>query len=152
MSIVIHHNPDCGTSRNVVAIVEAAGYKPVIVEYLKTGWTRPQLLGLFAAAWRRSAVRTTEDDVLTRTTVHHVVAVQPEHHIVARSADEDVGAVERLVRDRASLNRRVVLPVIVESDEQLWAFGVVDQCRLCADVTNCAQGEENHCCVFHHCL
>jgi arsenate reductase len=50
MSIVIHHNPDCGTSRNVVAIVEAAGYKPVIVEYLKTGWTRPQLLGLFAAA------------------------------------------------------------------------------------------------------
>jgi arsenate reductase len=50
MTIVIHHNPGCGTSRNVVAIVEAAGYKPVIIEYLNTGWTRPQLLGLFAAA------------------------------------------------------------------------------------------------------
>ena len=50
MNIVIHHNPDCGTSRNVVEIVRAAGYDPVIIEYLKEGWTRGQLLGLFAAA------------------------------------------------------------------------------------------------------
>lgn len=48
--VVIFHNPDCGTSRNVVRIVEAAGYTPVVVEYLKTGWTKPQLLALFAAA------------------------------------------------------------------------------------------------------
>lgn len=48
--VVIFHNPDCGTSRNVVRIVEAAGYTPVIVDYLKTGWTKPQLLALFAAA------------------------------------------------------------------------------------------------------
>ena len=50
MNIVVHHNPDCGTSRNVLAILDAAGYKPTVVQYLKTGWTRPQLLGLFAAA------------------------------------------------------------------------------------------------------
>ena len=50
MNIVIHHNPDCGTSRNVIATVEAAGYQPTIIEYLKTGWTRPQLQALFAAA------------------------------------------------------------------------------------------------------
>jgi arsenate reductase (glutaredoxin) len=50
VNIVIHHNPDCGTSRNVVALVEACGYRPTIIEYLKTGWTRPQLLALFAAA------------------------------------------------------------------------------------------------------
>jgi len=50
MNIVIHHNPDCGTSRNVLAIIEAAGYTPTVIEYLKTGWTRAQLLGLFAAA------------------------------------------------------------------------------------------------------
>ncbi|OYU50423.1 MAG: arsenate reductase (glutaredoxin) [Rhizobiales bacterium PAR1] len=50
MDIVIHHNPACGTSRNVLAIIEAAGYQPSVIEYLKTGWTRPQLLGLFAAA------------------------------------------------------------------------------------------------------
>ena len=59
MNIVIHHNPDCGTSRNVIATVEAAGYKPTIIEYLKTGWTRPQLLALFASAGLtpRSALR-----------------------------------------------------------------------------------------------
>ena len=48
--VVIHHNPECGTSRNVLAIIEAAGYTPTVVEYLKDGWARPQLLALFAAA------------------------------------------------------------------------------------------------------
>ena len=47
--IVVHHNPGCATSRNVVAMIEAAGYAPTIVEYLKTGWTAPQLLALLAA-------------------------------------------------------------------------------------------------------
>jgi len=62
MSVVIHHNPDCGTSRNVLAIIEAAGYRPTVIEYLKTGWTRPQLLGLFAAAGLtpRTALRETK--------------------------------------------------------------------------------------------
>lgn len=41
--ITIFHNPACGTSRNTIGIVEAAGYAPTVVEYLKTGWTRPQL-------------------------------------------------------------------------------------------------------------
>ena len=39
MNIVIHHNPDCGTSRNVLAIIEAAGYRPTVIEYLQAGWT-----------------------------------------------------------------------------------------------------------------
>lgn len=50
MNVVIHHNPECGTSRNTLAILNAAGYEPIVIEYLKTGWTRPQLMGLFAAA------------------------------------------------------------------------------------------------------
>lgn len=60
--VVIHHNPDCGTSRNVLAIIEAAGYAPVIVDYLREGWTRPQLLTLFAAAGLtpREALRETK--------------------------------------------------------------------------------------------
>jgi arsenate reductase (glutaredoxin) len=60
--VVIHHNPECGTSRNVVEIVQASGYAPTIVEYLTTGWTRPQLLALFAAArlTPREALRTTK--------------------------------------------------------------------------------------------
>lgn len=48
--VVIHHNPDCGTSRNVLAFIRAAGHAPVVIEYLTEGWTRPQLLGLLAAA------------------------------------------------------------------------------------------------------
>lgn len=48
--IVIHHNPDCGTSRNVLALIRAAGYDPVVVNYLIEGWTRSQLLALLAAA------------------------------------------------------------------------------------------------------
>ena len=60
--IVIHHNPACGTSRNVLAIIEASGETPVVIEYLKEGWTRPQLLGLFAGAGLtpRTALRETK--------------------------------------------------------------------------------------------
>lgn len=47
--ITIYHNPDCGTSRNALTMIRAAGYAPTVVEYLKTGWTRPLLLGLIAA-------------------------------------------------------------------------------------------------------
>lgn len=47
--IVIFHNPACGTSRNTVAMVQAAGYEPEVVEYLQVGWTRDQLLQLSEA-------------------------------------------------------------------------------------------------------
>lgn len=62
MSVVIHHNPDCGTSRNVLAILEAAGTAPVVIDYCREGWTRGQLLGLFAAAGLtpRQALRETK--------------------------------------------------------------------------------------------
>jgi arsenate reductase len=48
--ITIFHNPSCGTSRNVVAAVREAGYEPTVVEYLKAGWTREQLLDLSAGS------------------------------------------------------------------------------------------------------
>ena len=48
--VTVFHNPACGTSRNVVAMVEAAGYRPEVVEYLKTGWDAEQLRALFAEA------------------------------------------------------------------------------------------------------
>lgn len=62
MSVVIYHNPDCGTSRNVLSIIRASGHEPTIVEYLITGWTVTQLLGLFAAAnlTPRTALRQTK--------------------------------------------------------------------------------------------
>ncbi|ATE63285.1 arsenate reductase (glutaredoxin) [Rhizorhabdus dicambivorans] len=46
--IIIYHNPDCGTSRNALAMIEAAGYAPDIVDYRQAGWTRPLLEDLLA--------------------------------------------------------------------------------------------------------
>jgi arsenate reductase len=51
--ITIFHNPACGTSRNTVAMVQAAGYAPQVIEYLKTGWTKVQLRDLLAAMGAR---------------------------------------------------------------------------------------------------
>jgi len=47
--ITIYHNPACGTSRNVLAMVEAAGYRPIVIEYLKTVWTQGLLTQLLTA-------------------------------------------------------------------------------------------------------
>jgi arsenate reductase len=48
--VTIFHNPACGTSRNVVEMVRAAGYAPTIVEYLQAGWTHEQLRELAGEA------------------------------------------------------------------------------------------------------
>tara|TARA_B100000768_G_C11272169_1_gene373932 strand:+ start:2058 stop:2486 length:429 start_codon:yes stop_codon:yes gene_type:complete len=50
MNIVIFHNPNCGTSRNVVQIVKDAGYTPNVIAYLTSGWSIPQLQTLFSTA------------------------------------------------------------------------------------------------------
>ncbi len=62
MTIVVHHNPACGTSRNTIELIRASGEEPVIIEYLEEGWTRSQLLALFAAAdiTPREALRTSK--------------------------------------------------------------------------------------------
>lgn len=43
MTITIYHNPNCGTSRNTLAMIRASGEEPVVVEYLEAGWS-PDLL------------------------------------------------------------------------------------------------------------
>jgi arsenate reductase (glutaredoxin) len=48
-AVTIFHNPACGTSRNTLAMIQAAGYEPTVVEYLIVGWTRRQLEELLAA-------------------------------------------------------------------------------------------------------
>jgi arsenate reductase len=48
MQITIYHNPNCGTSRNALAAIRAAGHEPHIVEYLKTPPTREELKSLIA--------------------------------------------------------------------------------------------------------
>jgi arsenate reductase len=48
MSVTIYHNPNCGASRTVLQALKDAGREPQVVEYLKAGWTDPQLADLFA--------------------------------------------------------------------------------------------------------
>jgi arsenate reductase len=49
MTIRIYHNPDCGTSRNTLAMIRQSGEEPEIVEYLKTPPSRATLMSLIAA-------------------------------------------------------------------------------------------------------
>ena len=49
MTITIYHNPDCGTSRNTLAMIRASGEEPEIIEYLKTPPTRGRLFELLHA-------------------------------------------------------------------------------------------------------
>jgi arsenate reductase (glutaredoxin) len=48
--IVIYHNPECGTSRNALAMIRNAGIEPHVVEYLKTPPSRPLLESLIGRA------------------------------------------------------------------------------------------------------
>src|SRR5208337_4011069 len=49
MSIVIYHNPACGTSRNTLAMIRQSGEEPEVIEYLKTPPSRQKLKELIAA-------------------------------------------------------------------------------------------------------
>ncbi|SEO20802.1 arsenate reductase [Pseudorhodobacter antarcticus] len=103
--IVIHHNPDCGTSCNVLQIIRAAGHAPVVIDYLTTGWTRPQLLALFAAAnlTPRGALR------------------------VSKSPAEALGLTAADVTDDALLDAMIEHPVLVNRPIVCTPKGV----RLC---------------------
>ncbi|MEM1315312.1 MAG: arsenate reductase family protein [Pseudomonadota bacterium] len=105
MSIVIHHNPDCGTSRNVLAFLRAGAEPPTVIHYLEEGWTRAQLLALFAAAdlTPRSALRTT------------------------KSPAEALGLLDDSVSDAAILEAMLAHPVLVNRPLVCTRKGV----RLC---------------------
>lgn len=49
MTITIYHNPDCGTSRNTLAMIRQSGTEPEVIEYLKTPPSRETLEQLIAA-------------------------------------------------------------------------------------------------------
>jgi arsenate reductase len=50
MDVTIYHNPDCGTSRNTLALIRNAGIEPTVIEYLKTPPTRAVLKDLISKA------------------------------------------------------------------------------------------------------
>lgn len=50
MDITIYHNPDCGTSRNTLALIRNTGVEPQVIEYLKTPPSREELKDMIAKA------------------------------------------------------------------------------------------------------
>jgi arsenate reductase len=48
--VTIYHNPDCGTSRNTLALIRNAGVEPTVIEYLKTPPSREVLVDLITRA------------------------------------------------------------------------------------------------------
>lgn len=48
--VVIYHNPECGTSRNTLAMIRNAGIEPTVIEYLRHPPSRDQLVAMIAAA------------------------------------------------------------------------------------------------------
>ena len=109
--VVIHHNPDCGTSRNVLQIIKAAGYNPTVIEYLKEGWTKPQLLALFAAA-----------NLTPKTALR-----------VSKSPAEELGLLNENVTDEAILEAMLEHPILVNRPIVSTEKGV-KLCRPCEQV------------------
>jgi len=89
--ITIYHNPACGTSRNTLALIEAAGHRPEVIEYLRAGWTRPQLEALL------EQMGATPRDVLREK----------------GTPAEELGLLEEGVSDEAILDAMVAHPVLV---------------------------------------
>lgn len=90
--VTIFHNPACGTSRNVLGLIEGAGVTPEIVLYLKTGWTKTQLKSLLRTMKARPR------DILRRR----------------GTPAEELGLLAADVSDEAILDAMVAHPVLVE--------------------------------------
>lgn len=90
--VTIFHNPACGTSRNTLAAIRETGVEPTVVEYLKTGWTRPQLEGLLTAMGQ------TPRDILR----------------VRGTPAAELGLTDPAATDGAILDAMVAHPILVE--------------------------------------
>jgi len=101
--VTIFHNPNCGTSRNALAAIRAAGREPRVVEYLKTGWTAPQLEALLAA------MKAKPRDILR----------------VRGTPAEELGLTAPGVSDEAILAAMVAHPILVERPIVATAKGTV---------------------------
>lgn len=97
MTITVFHNPACGTSRNVLQLVRDAGHELEVVEYLKTGWTRPQLTDLLARMDARPR------DVL------RVMGTRAEEAGLTDPSVSDDALIDAMVADPILVNRPIVV-------------------------------------------
>lgn len=108
--VIIYHNPMCGTSRNTLARIREAGIEPKVVEYLKEGWTKPQLKEILKKLGKspRDIMRlrgneahehiinnpnSTDDEILDAMVGHPILVERPivvskKGAVLARPADQ----------------------------------------------------------------
>lgn len=130
--ITLYHNPDCGTSRNTLAMIEAAGYTPTVVDYRKAGWTRPLLDALLKAmnAKPRDILRekgtpaaelglldgaVNDEAILAAMVAHPIlvnrpIVVTPRGTRLCRPSESVLPLLDRLPRDFAKEDGEVVRP------------------------------------------
>ncbi len=89
--VTIFHNPACSTSRNTLAMIEAAGYAPQVIDYLQAGWTRRGLEDLVA---------------LTGLSLRDLLRV-------SGTPAADLGLVEAPVADDLLLDAMIANPILV---------------------------------------
>ena len=94
--VTVFHNPACGTSRNVLAMVEAAGYRPEVVEYLQAGWTADQLGALLVEA-----------GITPREALREKEAVAVERGLLGPAAS-DAAILAAMVEHPVLVNRPIV--------------------------------------------
>jgi arsenate reductase len=89
--VTIYHNPNCGTSRNTLALLREKGIEPKVVEYVKAGWTKDQL-----------------QDLLTRMDVraHDILRVRGTNA-------EELGLTAPGVSDEAVIAAMIIEPILV---------------------------------------
>lgn len=90
--VVIYHNPNCGTSRNVLQMIRDTGVEPTVVEYLKAGWDEAQLRGLL------KTMKASPADIMR----------------VRNTPAEDLGLTAPGVADAAILKAMAAHPALVE--------------------------------------
>jgi arsenate reductase len=130
--ITIFHNPRCGTSRNTLAMIEAAGYAPTVIEYVKAGWTLDQLKDLLArmGATARDILRekgtpaaelgltdpaASEDEILAAMITHPIlvnrpIVVTPKSAKLCRPSEVVLDLLERRPASFRKEDGEVVIP------------------------------------------
>jgi arsenate reductase len=130
--VTIYHNPGCGTSRNALEMIRAAGYEPTVIEYLETGWTRPLLDDLLARtnATARDLLRekgtpaaelgllntdVTDEAILSAMTEHPIlvnrpIVVTPKGAALCRPSERVFDLLDRRPTSFAKEDGKVVVP------------------------------------------
>jgi arsenate reductase len=96
-TVTIYHNPQCGTSRNVLALIRNAGIEPEVIEYLKTPPTREKLKGLIA-----------QMAVPARETIRQKEAIYQELGLDDSSLDDDA-LITAMLAHPILINRPIVV-------------------------------------------